>query len=175
MAKKLGYDSVEELEVAMDTMEGIADDGSALTDGLAREARVRSAYIQWCKENGKEPDEKRFPTFESNYLAMEEYAAEAGKEMSLNQYADLTEEEYLAATSKAETAPEAEAPAPAAKVEDKAKAEADAKRKEEADRKAKEAAERQQKAAAEAKARREAEGKYTSWRCVLIYTCTLLF
>ena len=132
----------------MDTMEGVAEDGGEITDGLAREARIRSAYIQWCKDNEKEPDESRFPTFSSNFLAMEEYAAESGKEMSLNIYADMTEEEYLAATSKAPepapATPKAAPPAPVAKV------------KTEAEKKAEEA----KKAAAEEKAKKEAEGEY---------------
>lgn len=140
----------------MDTMEGVAEDGGELTDGLAREARIRSSYIQWCKDNDKEPDEARFPTFSSNFLAMEEYATESGKEMSLNAYADMTEEEYLAATSKPEPAPapakktpakKAPAPAPVAKV------------KTEAEKKAEEAAAAKKKAADEAKAKKEAEGK----------------
>jgi hypothetical protein len=143
LAKKLGYDSVDELEVAMDTMEGVAEDGGELTDGLAREARIRSAYIQWCKDYEKEPDESRFPTFSSNFLAMEEYASESGKEMSLNSYADMTEEEYLAATSTPE-------PAPVAKG------------KTEAEKKADEAAAAKKKAATEAKAKEEAEGKIVS-------------
>lgn len=127
----------------MDTMEGVAEDGGQLTDGLAREARIRSAYIQWCKDNGKEPDEARFPTFSSNFLAMEEYAAESGKEMSLNVYADMTEEEYLAATSQPGPAP---APVTKAKTE--------------AEKKAEEAAAAKKKAAEEAAAKKEAEGKY---------------
>lgn len=159
MAKKLGYDSVEELEVAMDTMEGIAEDGSALDDGLAREARIRSAYLQWCKDNGKEPDESRFPTFSSNFLAMEEYAAEAGKEMSLNSYADLTEEEYLELTAKPEPAEPKAAPAP------KPAPEPVAKEKTEAEKKAEAAATAKKKAAAEAAAKKQAEGKY---RCCCI-------
>lgn len=135
----------------MDTMEGIAEDGSELTDGLAREARIRSAYLQWCKDYDKEPDEARFPTFSSNFLAMEEYAGEAGKEMSLNAYADMTEEEYLAATAQAEPEP---APAPAPKPVAKVKTEAE--------KKAEEAAAAKKKAEEEAKAKKEAEGKLCS-------------
>lgn len=156
----------------MDTMEGVAEDGGEITDGLAREARVRSAYIQWCKDNGKEPDESRFPTFSTNYLAMEEYAAESGKEMSLNIYADMTEEEYLAATSKApEPAPaKPPPPAPVAKVkteaEKKAEEAAAAKKKAAAEaaaaekKAAAEAAAAERKAVAEEKAKKEAEGEY---------------
>lgn len=95
----------------MDALEGIDEEGVQETDNLAREARIRSAYLEWCKSNGKEPDESRFPTFSSNFLTMEKFAASNGKEMVLNKYADCTQEEYLALVS----AP-APAPAPAAKA-----------------------------------------------------------
>jgi hypothetical protein len=94
LAQALGLESVEELEAALDAFEGIDEEGVAQTDNLAREARVRSAYLEWCKENGKEADESRFPTFSSNYLAMEQFSQQNGKEMVLNKYADCTEEEF---------------------------------------------------------------------------------
>jgi Tfp pilus assembly protein PilW len=167
---------VEELEVAMDTMEGIAEDGSDIVDGLAREARIRSVYLGWCKENGKEPDEARFPTFSSNFLAMEEYAKESGKEMTLNQYADCSEDEYLMATSPSAEedakataeAAIAEAKAAIAQVdakkeeEEEAKAKAEAKKKADTETTAKKEAEAKAKKEAEAKAKKEAEGKTTS-------------
>ena len=86
--------SVEELEDAIDAMEGFSDDGGALDTSDVREARVRSAYMDWCREYGNAIDEGRFPTFSSNFLAMEEYSRENGREMVLNKYADCTEEEY---------------------------------------------------------------------------------
>jgi len=95
LAKQLGLESVEELEVALDSLEGIAEDGGELDTSISREARVRSAYLDWCKEYGKEPDEARFTQFSSNYLSMEAYAKENGKEMTLNKFADCTEEEYI--------------------------------------------------------------------------------
>lgn len=154
----------------MDTMEGIAEDGSDIVDGLAREARIRSAYLEWCKENGKEPDEARFPTFSSNFLAMEEYAKESGKEMSLNQYADCSEDEYLAATSFAAEvdakataeAAIAEAEAAIAQVDGKKKKEVETK----AEAKAKSDIEATAKKEAEAKARNEAEGKSHPHECL---------
>lgn len=88
--------SIEELEEALDAMEGIDTDGGSIDTSDVREARVRSAYLEWCKEYGKEPDESRFPTFTTNFLAMEEYAQENNREMVLNKYADCTEEEYRA-------------------------------------------------------------------------------
>lgn len=93
--------SVEELEEAIDAVQGFDTDGGPLDTSDVREVRVRSAYMDWCKEYGKQPDESRFPTFSSNFLAMEEYANENGREMVLNKYADCTEEEYRKLTNTA--------------------------------------------------------------------------
>jgi hypothetical protein len=95
LAQKLGLQSVEELEVAIDSLEGIAADGGELDkENLSREARVRAAYLNWCKEYKKEPDEDRFLAFSDNFLVMEKFAQDTGKEMALNEFADLTETEY---------------------------------------------------------------------------------
>jgi hypothetical protein len=56
--------------------------------------RVRAAYSSWCKMYNKEPDEGRFPKFKGNYLIMERMAIEQGREVSLNEFADCTPEEY---------------------------------------------------------------------------------
>jgi hypothetical protein len=93
LAKQLGLESVEELENAIDALEGIGPDGVE-NENLAREARVRSAYLDWCKEFGKTSDEIRFPQFYDNFLEMEDFAKDTGKEMVLNEYADYTEDEY---------------------------------------------------------------------------------
>jgi hypothetical protein len=53
-----------------------------------------TAYQEWCQKYGKEPDTIRFATFSNNYVAMREYAQNAGKELKLNKYADCTTEEY---------------------------------------------------------------------------------
>lgn len=146
LAEKLGLDSVEELEAAIDSMEGIAPDGGKLEgDNLAREARVRSAYLNWCKEYGKGPDESRFQQFSTNYLEMEEYAKETGKEMALNEYADCTEEEYTAMMEGQDAVEEAESAIKAAEDEMKGKEATDAKA--------------EDKAAADAKAAKEAAAK----------------
>jgi hypothetical protein len=93
LAKQLGLESVEELENAIDALEGIGPDGVE-NENLAREARVRSAYLDWCKEFGKTSDETRFPQFYDNFLEMEDFSKDTGKEMILNEYADYTEDEY---------------------------------------------------------------------------------
>merc|ERR1712194_935974 len=95
LATQLGLDGVEELENAIDALQGIGPDGTELDDeNLAREARVRSAYLDWCKEYGKTSDETRFPQFYKNFLEMEDFAKDTGKEMVINKYADCTEDEY---------------------------------------------------------------------------------
>ena len=153
LAAQLGLGSVEELEAAIDAMEGISEDGSIMEgDNLAREARVRSAYLEWCKEYGKESDETRFQQFFKNFLDMEEYAKESGKEMSLNEYADCTEKEYAALMEGEEAVKEAESAIKAAEEELSAKPEISAKQAaEEEARKKKEEAARAKAMKAEAK------------------------
>ena len=56
--------------------------------------RVRSAYSNWCREYNKETDESRFPRFKTNYLKMEQMAWEQGSEITLNEFADCSPEEY---------------------------------------------------------------------------------
>jgi len=117
LVEALGLESVEELEVALDAMDGIAEDGGELDPtNISREARVRSAYMEWCKEFGKEADEARFAVFSENYIVMEKFANENEREMILNQYADCTEEEFVAMASKKEPEPEPE-PEPVAVAE----------------------------------------------------------
>jgi hypothetical protein len=166
LAEKLGLESVEELEVALDAMDGIADDGGELAqENLSREARVRAAYMEWCKDFGKETDEARFETFSSNYLAMEQYAQENGKSMQLNKFADCTEEEYVALASGVKEAEDAKAAAEAEKetaakaiAEEKAAAESEAKKSEE-EAAAKNAAAEAEKEAAVKSAAAEADAK----------------
>lgn len=71
MATQLGLESVEELENAIDALEGIGPDGAELeNENLAREARVRSAYLDWCKEFSKTSDETRFLQFYRKYILL---------------------------------------------------------------------------------------------------------
>lgn len=158
MAAQLGLESIEELEAAIDEMEGIAPDGGLAGDNLAREARVRSAYLGWCKEYGKEPNETRFQQFSTNFLEMEEYAQESGKEMTLNEYADCNEEEYAALMAGQDAVKEAETAIKAASeqmdTKGAAAAEAAAKATEAAKKKAEE---EEAKKAAEAAAAQKAE------------------
>lgn len=96
LAAELGADGIEELEEAIDAAGEEGDDG-ADAEAVAS-GRVREAYEGWCAKYGKEADEGRYPTFCANYLAMETYSRDKGREMFLNKYADCTQEEYLALT-----------------------------------------------------------------------------
>jgi hypothetical protein len=171
LAKQLGLKSVEELEVALDSLSGIADDGGELeAENLSREARVRSAYLDWCKQYDKQPEEDRFPIFSSNYLAMEDYAKTSGKEVTLNAYADRTEEEYeklqsrKGAEGKVSSATVvdevAAAAAEAAAEAERVKARAEARAKAEAERQVREAAAaKERELAAERAEKRAAEDR----------------
>lgn len=141
---------MEELEAALDSLDGIAPDGGELdSENIAREARIRDAYLKWCKEFRKQPDESRFPTFSNNFLLMEQYAKETNKEMNLNQYADCTKEEYEEMQQKQVVSP--------AEVLDEAD-EAKARREqEEANRRANEYAEKENAKARELRAKELAE------------------
>lgn len=76
---------------------GISEEDQATiagADDSETRRRVRSAYSDWCKTFGKKPDEGRFPKFKSNYLIMERIAMEQGREVTLNEFADCTPDEY---------------------------------------------------------------------------------
>lgn len=112
LAEKLGLESVEDLEAAIDAIDGIAEDGTEVdTTNSSEDVDVRSAYLSWCEEFGKEIDEAKYPNFMLNYLAAYNLAKESGNEMTLNMYADLTEAEFVAATNGSavvDTGPSAE-------------------------------------------------------------------
>lgn len=135
----------------MDFLDGIDSEGVEMDAGdLAREARVRAAYMDWIKDFNKESDETRFNQFYKNFLEMEDFSKETGKEMVLNEFADYTEEEYAAMQSgeTVEVEKDTEAEAAAAKAEEEAATKAAAE---------KEAAEKE--AAAKAAAEKEAASK----------------
>ena len=161
LVEALGLDSIEELEEAIDSMQGIDSEGVEVDTSDVREVRVRAAYMDWCKEYGKQPDEARFPTFSSNFLAMEEYANENGREMVLNKYADCTEEEYRQLTNTAAPAPELVVEAPVEK-------------KPEAPKKAEEPkveAPKKEEPKAEAPKKEEPKGKQNAVFSILVLCC----
>jgi len=57
------------------------------------DARIRLAYIDWCRKYDKIVDDSRFQTFLSNFLTKEKYCKEKGWEMVLDEYTDCTMEE----------------------------------------------------------------------------------
>jgi hypothetical protein len=58
--------------------------------------RVRTVYLEWCGVFQKEADESRFSIFASNFIAMEAIADDTGNPFQLNQWYDLTEDEFRA-------------------------------------------------------------------------------
>ncbi len=76
------------------------------------DAAARLAYAEWCAKFSKVPDEGRYVAFKSNYetitvanvVAAKEYIDAGGivggsdrpKDLELNEYGDMTEEEYVA-------------------------------------------------------------------------------
>ena len=72
------------------------------------DAAARLAYGEWCAKFDRKPDESRYASFRSNYetIAVANVVAakesqDAGtdrpKDLELNEYGDMTEDEYLAA------------------------------------------------------------------------------
>lgn len=70
------------------------DDNSVETEGFLDEDRIREAYRQWCEFYGRSYDEKRFQTFSSNFVAVEKYHLQTKQPLVLNEFADMTEQEY---------------------------------------------------------------------------------
>jgi len=56
--------------------------------------RVISAYKEWCSHFGKDFDEKRLPIFQKNFLQVEEYYKSTGIAIKINEFADLSPEEF---------------------------------------------------------------------------------
>lgn len=70
------------------------------------DAPARLAYDEWCQKYDKTPDEKRYKNFKENYetiavanVSAKKQARDSGEaappELTLNEYADFTEEEYV--------------------------------------------------------------------------------
>jgi hypothetical protein len=67
--------------------------------------RIRNAYMEWCQEYGREYQESRLDIFATNLKAVEKYRQETGKIVKLNQYADLSPDEYKTAATEPQTPP----------------------------------------------------------------------
>jgi hypothetical protein len=107
--------ATQELEKALDFQSNGVSGGGALDAELVKlESLVRASYqecrnvyIEWCQKYGKQEEALRFATFSSSYIAMRQFAKQAGTELKLNKYADCTKEEYnslVYGPSEAETA-----------------------------------------------------------------------
>jgi hypothetical protein len=72
--------------------------------------RIRNAYAEWCIIHGKDYDEVRFANFANNKRQMEKYQKSTGKEVELNEFSDLTVEEYAQMMKNKATDDEDESP-----------------------------------------------------------------
>jgi hypothetical protein len=64
---------------------------------LAVEAKIQEIYQQWCLDYGKPAlPGTRYETFKANFLQNMKYYEQTGDFYQLNQYADLTHDEYQA-------------------------------------------------------------------------------
>jgi len=61
---------------------------------LAQAHRIQQAYREWCEFYGKIPNKERLGVFATNFLAVQEFHEKTGRPLVLNEFADLTEEEY---------------------------------------------------------------------------------
>ena len=56
--------------------------------------RIRNVYTKWCNFYGKRFDERRLITFSQNLYEIESHYSDTGEPVQLNEFADLTAEEY---------------------------------------------------------------------------------
>jgi len=78
---------------SFDQNQDIIDSGSP-EEPLIQARRIQQAYREWCEFYEKIPNEERLGIFASNYLAVEVFHKKTGRPLALNEFADLTEEEY---------------------------------------------------------------------------------
>lgn len=64
------------------------------------ETLVRSEYDKWVSRFGKSADEQRYQIFKQNFVTQLEYDQQTGVYHGLNEYGDLTAEEFEALTSQ---------------------------------------------------------------------------
>ena len=62
--------------------------------GPPQKSQILSAYFEWCKTYGKEPDETRFEQFSRNYSRMEAVARQTGQFPAMNAFSDFSEDEF---------------------------------------------------------------------------------
>ena len=59
------------------------------------ELRVRQAYDEWRKKYDRPVDESRYPIFKKHYLEQQAWNERNGENHDLNEYGDVSEDEYL--------------------------------------------------------------------------------
>jgi hypothetical protein len=78
------------------------------------DAPARLAYEEWCSKYDKAPDQNRYKNFKENYetivvanVSAKKQARDLGEtapaELTLNEFADFTEEEYLQMTESSQS------------------------------------------------------------------------
>ena len=67
---------------------------STTNNGANEQDRIRQIYQEWCVINQKVYDESRLSIFATNLQVVENFYKETGKKAELNEYADLSPEEY---------------------------------------------------------------------------------
>lgn len=70
---------------------------------VAGDFRIQVAYRAWTTEFNKTSNVTRYATFAKNFLMGEKYCNETGTPMKLNEFADLTEQEYITLTKSVQT------------------------------------------------------------------------
>jgi hypothetical protein len=75
--------------------------GQNINNSADDQDRVRQIYKEWCVANEKLYDESRLEVFTNNLRVVEKYYRETGKKAELNEYADLSPEEYQAVAMSA--------------------------------------------------------------------------
>lgn len=87
--------------------EAATDTGASTDVSIPYDSAARLAYADWCTKFGKSPDDTRYMAFKSNYQQISVANVVAAKEardsdtarpkdLELNEYGDMTEEEYMA-------------------------------------------------------------------------------
>ena len=61
------------------------------------EKTIFASYSDWARKHGKETSEMRYAVYKRHYLLQIEHTKQTGQYFELNKFADLTEEEFVAA------------------------------------------------------------------------------
>jgi hypothetical protein len=61
---------------------------------LSQAHKIQQAYQEWCEYYGKTPDKNRLAIFTANFLAVKDFHERTGKPLIMNQYSDMTADEW---------------------------------------------------------------------------------